>query len=277
MQEMFPTAHMIKRKEILKDLLPPYIIRKLTGLFYGWHGSYSDWDSALAECTGYDSMSILDKVKQAALIVKNGKARYERDSVLFNDYYYNYPLLTALLYVSARQGNRLNVLDFGGSLGSSYYHCRSILSSVSEPRWNIVEQKLYVDSGIELFQDDILRFYYTVDECLADNLPDILILSSVLPYLREPYKVLESLMQKEFNYIFFDKMPFIEGQDRITVQNVNPEIYTASYPCWFFNENKFLQFINNKYSLIYKFDNQDRTNIKSVFRGYLFELTKALP
>ncbi len=60
---------------------------------YGWFGNYAIWDEAKKQCTGYDTTSILEKVKQAILKVKNGEAAYERDSVIFDTIEYSEPLL----------------------------------------------------------------------------------------------------------------------------------------------------------------------------------------
>ena len=53
---------------------------------------------------------------------------YERDSVLFDTIRYSWPLLSDLLRAASEDQNHLSVLDFGGSLGSSYYQNRVFLS-----------------------------------------------------------------------------------------------------------------------------------------------------
>ena len=45
-----------------------------------------------------------------------------------------------------------------------------------------------------------------------------------------------------------------EGADRIAIQKVPPEIYQASYPAWFFNKDKFLNYFRKDYELIEEFD-----------------------
>ena len=40
--------------------------------------------------------------------------------------------------------------------------------------------------------------------------------------------------------IIIDRTGFLEGSlDRLTIQNVPPHIYEASYPAWFFSRSKF--------------------------------------
>ena len=59
----------------------------------------------------------------------------------------------------------------------------------------------------------------------------------------------------KIEFILFDRTSFIfKGPDRLTVQNVPHDIYKASYPCWFFNMDKFLSFFRDDYDLISEFD-----------------------
>lgn len=258
-------------KSLLKELLPPVIIRYITGLFYGWYGNYKDWETAGSKCSGYESAEILNKIRESALMVKNGYAAFEKDSVVFNEKYYNHPVLSGLLWIASKNNNKLNVLDFGGSLGSSYFQNRFYFDHLEEFNWNIVEQPSFVEEGRKYFSDEKLKFYYTIDDCLNENKIDIILLSSVLPYLEKPYELLESVKKTGIKYILPDKMPLIKGADRITIQKVNPRIYKATYPCWFFNSAKFLDFMKQDYDLVYEFDNPDRSNIPCEFKGFLFQ------
>jgi putative methyltransferase (TIGR04325 family) len=201
-------------------------------------GDYASWDQARSASTGYDADVILEKTKTALLKVKNGEAVYERDSVLFDQIQYSWPLLAGLMWAAARSNGRLNVLDFGGSLGSTYFQNRAFLKGLRELQWNIVEQTHYVEVGRTDFQDDVLRFYSTIDECVAENQPNVVVLSSVLQYIENPYVL---LMNLSCYNIIIDRTPFWDGsKDRLCVQHVPPNIYPASYPCWIFSRPEFL-------------------------------------
>ena len=119
--------------------------------------------------------------------VKNGEAVYERDSVLFDEIEYAWPGLAGLMWSRLRCGGTLNVLDFGGSLGSTYFQNRAFLSVLPGVRWNIVEQSRHVETGKAWFEDDRLRFYPDIADCLADTQPNVVLLSNVLQYLEHPY------------------------------------------------------------------------------------------
>ena len=239
----------------------------------GFYGNYRTWDEACRASNGYDSDAILDRVKDALLKVKSGEAVYERDSVLFDKVEYSWPLLAGLLWIASQEGNRLNIVDFGGSLGSSYYQNRHFLAHLPELKWNIIEQKKFVECGKQCFEDEHLKFYYNLDDCLKEQKPDTILLSSVIQYLEKPYDLLQEIINKRFQYLVIDRTAFIEaGDDRITVQKVPEQIYQASYPAWFFNEHKFLRFLSGSYTLMADFESNDRVNIPSVFKGYIFKI-----
>ncbi len=183
-------------KNAITRLLPPILLEswRFIQSSHGWgfciSGDYSSWEEALHTSTSYDSALILEKTKAALLKVKNGEAVYERDSVLFNEIQYTWPLLAGLMWVAAQSQGRLNVLDFGGSLGTTYYQNRTFLRNLPEVKWNIIEQPAYVNVGKEYFENDILKFFLTIDTCLSDTQPNVILLSGVLQYLENPYEIL---------------------------------------------------------------------------------------
>jgi putative methyltransferase (TIGR04325 family) len=245
-------------KSLLKELSPPALVRFFSAFIntrYGFRGDYSSWEEAQAASDGYDAEVILPKVKEALLKVKMGRAVYERDSVIFNEVHYSWPLLAGLMWVAAQQDGNLNLLDFGGSLGSTYFQNREFLLSLPKVRWSIVEQARFVDEGKKYFENETLRFYKDIDSCVRERNPHCILFSSVLQYLEKPYALLQQVKALSFPFILIDRTGFIEGrEDRLTVQKVSPSIYRASYPCWFFNHQKFLSFLDDGYDLIAEFD-----------------------
>jgi putative methyltransferase (TIGR04325 family) len=261
-------------KALFKDLLPPFFIRIIkrsgmlkSGLF--WKGSFRTWNEALSNTTGYDSDAIVEKVKKALLKVKSGEAAYERDSVLFHKVQYDWEVLASLMWVAAQSGH-LHVLDFGGSLGSTYFQNRAFLKNLPDVKWNVVEQAHFVKCGKESFEDDQLKFYYDIESCIISNKINIVILSSVLPYLEAPYEFFTKIEQLDVNFVLIDKMPLIDqAQDRLTIQKVPSRIYDASYPAWFFSKSKFYSRIEKNYDVVADFEREISANIPSVFKGFL--------
>lgn len=262
-------------KPVMKELIPPIILKaynKIRNNSYGLFGNYQSWEAAMKDSVGYDSDVILNKVRDSLLKVKEGESIYEKDSCLFDKIQYSWPVLAALLRIASIKGNKLSVLDFGGSLGTYYYQLKDFLSDLDELRWSIVEQEKFVRCGQDFFENNELKFYYDIETCLIHENPDVILLSGVIQYLPDPYVFLGNLVNYNFQYLIFDRTPFIEGgQERLTVQKVHPSIYEASMPAYFFNQDKFLSYLEKFYDLLVEFESQDRVNIPSQFKGFIFK------
>ena len=231
------------------------LFKKPESIVYGWSGDYLSWAEVVEKTEGYHKEEILNKTKEAGLKVKNGLAVYERDSVLFDKKEYPFSLITFLLHSANLRKRPLHVLDFGGALGSTYYQVREFLGEGVCASWNVVEQAHYVSCGKEHFADDRLMFYENVEACLEDKKIDFVLLSGSVQYLEKPHEFLKQLTSYNFEFLLFDRTAFHYGAgDRLTLQLVPPEIYTASYPSWFFNEENFLKHFSNNYTLIADFD-----------------------
>jgi len=266
-------------KQFIKSLTPPILfntLRKLRNNKYGWKGNYSTWQEAQNDAIGYDDKKILKIVTNSLLKVKNGEAIYERDSVIFDEIQYSWSLLAGLMFCSAKMGGVLKVCDFGGSLGSSYYQNKKFLDSFDDVSWSIVEQKHFVDVGKEKFEDNRLKFFYSVDECKKEENPNVLLLSSVLQYIENPYELLDDILKNDFEFILIDRTPFSKMDEKITLQIVPPSIYEASYPCRFFDKTKFKEyFLNNNYMVIEEFNALDGDSEEYEFQGMIVEKKSA--
>ena len=243
---------------------------------WGWQGNFKSWQEAARKSVGYNADNILEKVKASLLKVKNGEAVYERDSVLFDEIEYSWEVLSGLMWIAAQNKGELNIIDFGGSLGSTYYQNKSFLDKLQSVRWNIVEQPNFVEEGKRSFEDDHLRFHFSVDECIKNSENhriQCILFSSVLQYLEEPFSILEDIVQKRIEYIIIDRTGFtLNDKMRLTVQKVPSKIYNALYPCWFFSEKEILSFFEkNGYEQLACFPSLDQVNIPAVYKGFIFK------
>ncbi len=252
-------------KFLLKDWLPPALLRCFKRYTANnieqnprrsnvWREGYPDWSSACAAAGGYDTDEIFAKVLDASRRVRDGKAVFERDSVLFDHIEYSWPLLAGLMRQAARHEGALRLIDFGGSLGSTYRQNSYFLKGISEIRWNVVEQKHFVQCGQEEFQTEDLRFYESIEDCLAEQRVDGILFSSALQYLEDPYVFLEKTCSFGFDFLLLDRTPFSEDAERITVQHVPESIYKASYPCRFLDKKRIDAIISEHYDILEWFD-----------------------
>jgi len=228
---------------LLKDLAPPIALRLLQRLLKPmtrFEGGFNSWEEASRNGSGYEAELILAKVLESTCRVKRGEAAFERDSIIFANPDYVWPLLSALLWSASRNQGQLSVLDFGGSLGSTYFQHRRYLDSIPFLNWNVVEQIHYVEVGQSRIAEGPLRFYSDIDSCVSDQHPNTVLLSSVLQYLPDPWKVFEKLLRCGAKIIVIDRTPMISSPiDGVFLQHVPAAIYPASYPMWAFSDAKF--------------------------------------
>ncbi len=212
-------------------------------------------------------------------MVIKGEAACERDSVLFDQVPYPLPLIAILLHAALEKNGSLNVLDFGGALGSSYFQCRDFLGQISPLRWCVVEQQHYVQCGRAEFESDILGFFDSVDDAVKAVPPQVILVSGVLQYMPSPTHTLSLFVQTSADYIVIDRTPIsVSGKQTISVQSVPSTINQSSYPVWLFNEQQLKAPLLDKYDEIARFDALDGTlgtgQLKAEFKGFVFRKKK---
>jgi putative methyltransferase (TIGR04325 family) len=256
-------------------------------VFEGWFSTYKkdrkrvyrffdNWNEAQKNSMGYDNDEYFQKVFKSSIKVKNGFAKYERDSVLFFDDEIPIDLIECLEKIASFNDNSLNIIDYGGSLGSVYFQCKNRLEQLSNIKWNIIEQKKIVEIGKRYFQTDTLQFFSSLDECLYKERPNSILFSGVLQYLENPYGLLSDVIKKEIPFIIIRRTPMIRSEEKISVQEVFIDGCHISYPSWFLNCEKMMTFFSDKqYTLVYKFTenidgDEDLGAEKAKFLGYFF-------
>ena len=256
---------MSNHARLVRELTPPLIwnfgkrrlprlVRALGGHYthIRFTGDYATFAQARADAAGYDAPNILERTREAVLLVKNGRHRWERDAMISDSEEMHWSLLASLLHIAAASGKRaLRVLDFGGSLGSTYYWCRPFLMPAISLRWTVVEQPGHVAVGRADFQSDELHFALNVTEALAEKSADVFLISGVLHFLEDPEAFLEQLRAHRFPYLILDRTPlWSKAHNRLTVQHVPPEIYAATYPAWFLSQARIIGLLERDYELI---------------------------
>jgi putative methyltransferase (TIGR04325 family) len=269
-------------KKIIKSITPP-IITSLYGDIrnpVSFQGTYKSWAEAKQYSTGYDADAIVEKVRDALLKVKEGKAVHERDSVLFDKVEYSWQLLAGILWVGAQRGNRLTVLDYGGSLGSTFFQNRKFLKDIIHLNWNIVEQKKFVEIGKQYFENERLKFHSSLSDCLNTTSPDLAIFASVLSYIENSTDLFDEIFRTGVEFCIIDRTLITdEKKDIITVQHVEPPIYHAKYPCRIFARTGLLSCLGQKYDLIEEYVNDEGRSIsipggEAVYKGFIFRRKK---
>lgn len=241
-----------------------------------WSKPLKGWSEAEQLANGYNAQNILEKVLSSARLVKSGAAIYERDSVIFDKIQHDWPLLAILQKIAIENGNSIVLVDFGGSLGSSYFQNRSWLTNV-HIKWVVVEQPHFVEIGKKEFETNELKFEFLLEDAFKYK-PHVVLLSSVLQYLENPNEIIAAIASSGVEHIIVDRTSIAQpiNQNVVTLQTVPEDLYKASYPCWFFEEEGLKNGFLSNYHLETEFASycdmplvQD--DITYLWKGYYFK------
>lgn len=258
----------------MKDLTPPLlfrVLRRLKGQVITFTGDYPSWDAALADASGYDSDEILTRVANATRKVVAGEAVYERDSVTFDRVEYSWPLLASLLQVALERGS-LRVVDFGGSLGSTWRQNAAFLRRLNVPlSWCVVEQDNFAALGQAEFGAEVLRFSSSI-QTAGESGVDVVLFCGSLSYVPDPLAVMDQAVAAGAPYAIIDRLPVAAAvRDRIMVQHVREPIYRASYPIRVFAEQRLDEQLLRDWRIIEQWVCDLQPDPGSQLRGFFLE------
>jgi putative methyltransferase (TIGR04325 family) len=266
-----PVAHSFRT--LLHGWLPPAfvkIVRKIRRR-RAFFGDFRTWGEALAASKGYADQTILAKVVSATREAAAGRGRWDRDGAVFDTMEVNAPLLAALRRIAEIEKGQLDLVDFGGALGSTWRQHREALRDLGRIRWRVVEQPHYVEAGQE-FADAVLAFYGSLNEALAEGSVSTVLFSSVLPYVELPHALLAEVAGRGVRHVIIDRTSFAaDGRERIVVQRVPSELGGGSYPCRLFARDALLAPLASHYRLVGEWPGFDDVDPCAVFRGFCFE------
>ena len=156
-----------------------------------------------------------------------------------------------------------------------YFKIKDIINLTYKNKWNIIEQRLFVNEGNRNFKNQNLFFYDDLNKIRNQKI-DLIILSGSLQYMEDPTKILKKIFTKKPETILLERTP-------VSVNKKKNEIFVqkrgdSSYPSWYFSENLIKKlFKKNNYNLIDKFSSEfdhnlfiDKQEIK--FEGYIFKI-----
>ncbi len=208
-----------------RKLLAP-LVRRVVPSRLPMQGAYLSYDAAMADATGYDSPVVSQQVEQATRAVLEGRALYERDGTAFA----SRPDLPIHAALKTLINAHSTIADVGGGLGGLYINAPELFPRGC--RYLVLEQATMVLAGRQLASDYCLPIKFLDAE--QDPLPtvDILILSSVLQYLPDPWGTSVDLLKRcQPRSVIVDRTAVRRGDSRWFVQT-NPGYYEhpVTYP-----------------------------------------------
>jgi putative methyltransferase (TIGR04325 family) len=215
----------------------------------------SSWDFALNNSLNYNQDKLVNNIFLATQNVLNKKYSYESDGVNFNNLKIDHNFLESLKKCIKTDNTIL--LDFGGSLGTTFFKYHNLISINKSIEWFIVEQeKIFEKSKILNFPKN-LKFFKNIDEIQVK--PDIILLGSVLQYIEHYKKLLKNLISLKPNYIFIERTIFsINNLESIYIQENYFNFKKTSYPVRAISLKLLKEFmLKANYIVVNKYENND--------------------
>lgn len=215
-----------------------------------YQGDYGSWEEAAAECLGYDDLAIVSKVIDSIEKVRRGEAAWERDSWLFMKDKYTYKICASILRCAVHnKGQRVRVLDIGGSLGSTWFQNRKYLSGLIDIEYIVAEQDCFAEYGHENLEDGTLKFIRSTDRWEDTGKFDVILLSASLQYIPSWEEIINRIILASPRYVVLDRL-LVSDRRRICVETVPEIIYPGSYPVVIFDKGKIENLFGNDYCMI---------------------------
>jgi putative methyltransferase (TIGR04325 family) len=257
-------------KTILKEFIPPILlklVRKKTveTPIENSHQIFSHYQDALKMCTtdAYEEQELIEVIfKKTKRFSENLKSE-----IILVSETAAYSLLSAINPIIESKTNQINVLDFGGACGAHYFHLRSLIGKDLKLNWVVVETPTMVKYAKELETDELSFFDNFSDAINKLGKVDLLHTSGTLQCVDNPQRYLDEVLKCNAKWILFNRLGLNKfDRDIVTIHSSKlswngigelPEGYTdrwIKYPFNFPSETKFLKTIEEKYSIVAKFN-----------------------
>jgi putative methyltransferase (TIGR04325 family) len=197
-------------KSLLKKIIPPFfvdIFNKIEDLFTK---KYPDWKS-------YNSKNSIDYNQEMLAKSVYLKTQKLRNQNVISDIISDKSLKESVeLMFSFHDHQEMNVLDYGGASGYSYYVLKKLGYSGSL-KWNIIETSEMVRMNISNKSDELF-FYSDIGSMPASERLDLVLINSVLQYLPDYFAILDQIFVLNPSRICIKRTPYLKQKDYWSVQ-----------------------------------------------------------
>jgi len=150
-----------------------------------------------------------------------------------------------------------SVLDFGGSVGISYYSFSKHLSFPTGLTWKVCDTPEVVESGRAIAEEEGAANLTFTSEFHDGSGSDILIAAGMLHYVDEPLAALVSRLPEKPKHILVNKTPLQSGSPFVTLCNYAGHSFI---PYHIFNRDAFVESICRLgYELVDEWENPGLT------------------
>jgi len=197
-----------------------------------------DWSEASASTKGYEDSKLLEYYT-----LQMEKNHPDKKIDIYDPRHIE--LFCALQKCIEGKNSPLIVSDIGGGNGHLVSAAKFFIKN--NITWKIFESKGIYEIYKQYNSDDMLW----LDMKDYDDKQDVTLFSSSLQYLKNPRKILKKAIESS-KYVILSRLPLIENvEDLITVQNVEINGHSYSWPAYFFG-TKLISYIKRYTSIIYR-------------------------
>jgi putative methyltransferase (TIGR04325 family) len=225
--------------DLVRQLTPPIVLaaaRRLAGrrtakapAWTPLEGPYESWAAAVAAADGWEAPAILEKTLELSLQLQRGEIAFQRDARALDRIVYSPTILAFIALLAGQDGGRLDIVDFGGSLGTNFQQNRRVLAPFlarGACRWRVVETPRTAALGRERFEEPGLAFFASWADAVAGGAPKGLLFSSSFQYLEHQQGLLAEVAASGVETVAFERLMLVPGaEDRIYVQHTEPDRY----------------------------------------------------
>lgn len=237
--------------------------------------TYQNYNQALKNCNGYEDQELVSIISQ-----KTHKFVEElsNNQNLLDQSFKNLAII--LKVITDLDKKEINVIDFGGQLGATFFEIRKLISENIKLNWNVIETEKMTQIGKKYHQNQDLNFSNNLDDFKKTDI-DIIIASGSIQYTPNPIKFINKIIDIQPHYIYFCRLPLncISDENIITTQSSNlqdngPTILDnikdkkITYPITIITKSNFETAVlsSNKYTQVLK--NVNTSNMYKLIKDY---------
>ena len=184
--------------------------------------------------------------------VSGGIIEFEQDTIIQDTINYSPTILAFIILALSRHKDKLDIIDFGGSLATNYFQNRKVLQHLEQTQftWNVIERPVLAKLGREHLSNANLHFFSSLREAMnsSNGASDCFLFSGSLQYVAEPLVVLDEVIGLGAKLVALDRL-LVSPEDgpQVFIQHPNPEMhYPATYPVWCFSKKAFIRNLVSK-------------------------------
>ena len=181
----------------------------------------------------------------------------------------NYYILKKLKLLLNKNEKKLNIVEFGGGIGQKYLEFVKLFNE-KEINWSIVEPKKKKN-----LLPNKKNYFFNFNEHtikLPHNKTNILIISSYLQYLKDPYEFIRKICRlSKVDYLIIDNIPLTKEQEQRLLKrhDLDKKKY---YSYFLFNQKKFVKSLSDKFKFKEKINLKKMENYKKNYSFKFYDL-----